>query len=68
MSKLSKSEFTNVFVDIWLMRDDLPDSMLEQLREIMEEAEEMQQKDDFAGLAAWTNGIMEEEGYQKVFV
>lgn len=65
--KISRDEFLEQFSVVWSMRYDLPDVMLEELREIRSELKEMKKEDDYADLAEMVNSFLREEGFPDVF-
>ena len=58
MKKVSRSEFLEQFSVVWSMRYDLPDVMLEDVREIRQELKGMNQDDDYSALAELVNDFL----------
>ena len=67
MKKVSRSEFLEQFSVVWSMRYDLPDVMLEDVREIRQELKGMNQDDDYSALAELVNDFLREEGFPDIF-
>lgn len=65
--KISRGEFLEQFSVVWSMRYDLPDVMLDDVKDIRQELKGMGQDDDYSALAEQVNNILREEGFPDIF-
>ncbi len=65
--KISRSEFLEQFSVVWSMRYDLPDVMLDNVKDIRQELKGMSQDDDYSALAEQVNDILREEGFPELY-
>lgn len=65
--KMSRDEFLEQFSVVWSFRYDLPDVMLEDVKDIRQELKGMSENDDYSALAEWVNDILREEGFPELY-
>lgn len=64
---MTREEFVSGFAMVWTMRHDLPDVMLEEVKEIKDEFKSMEPDEDFSYLAEWVNELLNNEGFPSLF-